>query len=404
MSLRPLEPSLVPPAEIARRLTLLQQRIQALDLDAALILQNADLYYFTGTVQDGVLLVPAEAPPLFFVRRSLSRAREEGRIAEVIPYRAYSEIPRLAEERAWRRLSRLGLELDVLPVTLYQRLQKAFPGAEMADLSMEVRVLRARKSAWEVEAIRAAAAISARMAARLAAVAREGMTEVELAAEVEAEARRAGHQGQVRFRRFNQESFYGHLLAGPHSAVPAFLDSPTGGRGPYPAVGHGASFRPIRRGEPILLDLVGACHGYYADMTRTFVLGEARGELLRAYAAVRAIWEVARDALRPGIRADAIFTAAFAAAQDLGYGEAFMRSGEGQLSYVGHGVGLEIDELPFLARGFEMPLEEGMVLAVEPKLTLPEIGVIGLEDTFLVTAREAEALTEVPRDLTVLEP
>ena len=149
---------------------------------------------------------------------------------------------------------------------------------------------------------------------------------------------------------------------------------------------------------------MGACHGYYADMTRTFVLGEARGELLRAYAAVRAIWEVARDALRPGIRADAIFTAAFAAAQDLGYGEAFMRSGEGQRSYVGHGVGLEIDELPFLARGFEMPLEEGMVLAVEPKLTLPEIGVIGLEDTFLVTAREAEALTEVPRDLTVLEP
>src|SRR3990172_2419829 len=65
-------------------------------------------------------------------------------------------------------------------------------------------------------------------------------------------------------------------------------------------------------GEPILLDLVGACHGYYADMTRTFVLGEARGELLRAYAAVRAIWEVARDALRPGIRADAIFAAASA--------------------------------------------------------------------------------------------
>ncbi|MBI3003738.1 MAG: aminopeptidase P family N-terminal domain-containing protein, partial [candidate division NC10 bacterium] len=72
MGLRPLEPCLVPAPEIARRLALLQKRLQALDLDAALILQNADLYYFTGTIQDGVLLVPAEAPPLFFVRRSVS--------------------------------------------------------------------------------------------------------------------------------------------------------------------------------------------------------------------------------------------------------------------------------------------------------------------------------------------
>lgn len=404
MSLRPLEPSLVPPEEIARRLALLQRRLQSLDLDAALILQNADLYYFTGTVQDGVLLLPVEAPPLFFVRRSVSRAQEEARLAEVIPYRVYHEIPRLAGERGWRRLNRLGLELDVLPVALFQRLQKAFPAAEMVDLSMEIRLLRSRKSPWEVEAIRAAAAISARMVARVATAAREGMTEVELAAEVEAEARRAGHQGLVRFRRFNQESFYGHLLAGPHSAVPAFLDSPTGGRGPYPAVGHGASFRAIRRGEPILFDLVGACHGYYADMTRTFVLGEAREDLLRAYAAVQAIWEVARGALRPGVPAGAVFAATAAAAGDLGYGEAFMRSGEGRLGYVGHGVGLEIDELPSLARGFEIPLEEGMVLAVEPKLTLPEIGVVGLEDTFLVTAAGAEALTEVPRDLTVLQP
>lgn len=404
MSLRPLEPSLVPPEEIAPRLALLQQRLQSLDLDAALILQNADLYYFTGTVQDGVLLVPAEAPPLFFVRRSVSRAQEEARLAEVIPYRVYHEIPRLAEERGWRRLNRLGLELDVLPVALFQRLQKAFPAAEMADLSMEIRLLRSRKSPWEVGAIRAAATISARMVARAATAAREGMSEVELAAEVEAEARRAGHQGLVRFRRFNQESFYGHLLAGPHSAVPAFLDSPTGGRGPYPAVGHGASFRAIRRGEPILFDLVGACHGYYADMTRTLVLGEPPADLLRAYAAVRAIWEVARDALRPGVPAGAVFAAATAAAGDLGYAEAFMRSGEGRLGYVGHGIGLEIDEIPSLARGFETPLEEGMVLAVEPKLSLAEIGVIGLEDTFLVTAGGAEALTEVSRDLTVLHP
>lgn len=393
----------MPAAEIARRLALLQKRLLALDLDAALLLQNADLYYFTGTIQDGVLLVPAEAPPLFFVRRSVSRAREEGRIAEIVPYRAYSEIPRLAEERGWRRFGRLALELDVLPVSFFQRLQKAFPTAEMVDLSMEIRILRTRKSAWEVEAIRAAAAISERMVARLCVVAREGMTEVELAAEVEAEARRAGHQGQVRFRRFNQESFYGHLLAGPHGAVPAFLDSPTGGRGPYPAVGHGASFRPIRRGEPILFDLVGACHGYYADMTRTFVLGEPGQEVAGAYAAVRTIWEAAREALRPGVPAGGVFAAAVAAADRLGYGQAFMRSGEGQLSYVGHGVGIEIDEIPFLARGFEMPLEEGMVLAVEPKLVFPEIGVIGLEDTFLIGPDQAEALTTVPRDLTVLE-
>src|SRR5262245_9145555 len=198
-----------PEREIAERLRGFQAALSAEGLDGALILQLVDLFYLTGAAQQGALFVPAEGEPGFFVRKSLQRAREDSPLP-VESLRSFRELPTRLAERGFPAGGRLGLELDVVPSALYLQLAGLLGGARLADCSAAIRRQRMRKSAWEVERVREAA----RRTERLFEVAREvlceGMAEVELAAAVEAAARREGSQGLTRFRAFNMASFYGH--------------------------------------------------------------------------------------------------------------------------------------------------------------------------------------------------
>ena len=203
----------------------------------------------------------------------------------------------------------------------------------------------------------------------------------------------------IRFRRFNAEVFLGHLLAGESAALPAFLDAPTGGAGLGPALGNGAGRRPVRAGEPILCDLNGCFNGYNSDQTRTVVLGALPEEMARAFAACRDILEAAQGWLRPGVAAGEVYARCAALAERLGFGETFMGHGATRAAYVGHGVGVEMDELPVLAPGVPTPLEAGMTIAVEPKIVFPGRGMVGVEDTFLVGEGEAAPINLTPRDL-----
>jgi Xaa-Pro aminopeptidase len=293
----------------------------------------------------------------------------------------------------------LGLEMDVLPAEWYLKLQAVLPAARWADVSPLARALRAVKSPHEVAMIREAARIADAMARALPRVARVGMTELEIAAEVEAEGRRHGHPGVLRFRRMNHVCHYGQLVAGPDALEPSYLDTPIGGSGPCAAVGFGAGSRRVAAGEPIVLDYSAGYEGYAADQTRTFVLGDPPPAVLAAYAAAREILEAARQALRPGVTTGAIHARAVEVAAARGFAETFMNQGPAQVAWVGHGVGLECDEIPILALGGTTPLEAGMTLAIEPKIVLPGIGAVGIEDTFLVTPAGGEALTISDRAL-----
>jgi Xaa-Pro dipeptidase len=234
----------------------------------------------------------------------------------------------------------------------------------------------------------------------VAEVLEEGMTEIELSAEVERTMRRAGHQGTTRSRAFNQEMHYGAILAGPSAAAPGGIDAPIVGPGPNAAIGKGASPRPIRRNEPIVVDLVGAYEGYLADQTRTFSLGPVADVFAEAYEHARAILGAVAGEGRPGVVGARLYERACELAGDR---EGFMGGrGEQVVSFVGHGLGLEIDEPPFLARGWELPLEEGMVFALEPKFVRPGEGAVGVENTYAVTAGGVERLTQAPEHLIVL--
>jgi Xaa-Pro aminopeptidase len=394
---------LTPRAELDDRITRLQGKlVAAKDAEAVFIFQAADMFYFAGTVQDAWLVIARDGPPLLLVRRSLERAKSESSLEHILPLGDPREIPALLARHGLGGLKRVGLEFDVLPVQHYARVGRLFPTMPFVDASMLIREVRAIKSAYEVSCIRRAAAIQDRMAARMREVLKAGMTELELAAEIEAEARRRGHQGIVRTRRFNMECFYGHLLSGESGTVPSWLDAPTGGLGVSPAFGNGASTRRIQPHEPILLDYVGTCDGYLSDQTRLFSLGSLPGDLAKGYAACLTIHEDILASLRPGMKAGEVFARAAALAERLGYGDRFMNTGPAQVSFVGHGIGIELDEIPQLARGSNATLRVGMTLAVEPKIVFPGRGIVGVEDTILVTDEGPECLTFTPREIVVL--
>lgn len=388
-------------AELAGRIAGLQAGLAALGLDAALLQQNADLFYYAGTIQQSYLYVPAEGEATLFVRKVAERARLESALGAIVGLPSPKDLPRLIAERYGALPAALGLELDVLPVAHYRRLQKLLPGVRFEDVGRTIVRQRAVKSAWEVERIRVAAAVADEVSRLIPGLLEEGLTEVELAGRVEAEARRLGHEGYIRMRGFNQEMFYGQLLTGVSGCVSSYLDTPLAGTGLSPSVAQGASFRRIGRGEPIVFDFVPVRDGYMADFTRMYSLGPLSAELLRAYDAALRVQEAATAAARPGATCRAVWEAALAAAAEAGLAGNFMGHGAGQVPYVGHGIGIELDELPVLT-GSSLELEQGMVFALEPKFVLPGAGAIGVENTWVVTGDGVERLTLAPQEIVVV--
>lgn len=391
-----------PESEIAARIGALQQALRRQGLDAALILQKADLYYYSATIQQAHLFVPAEGEALLMVNKVLKRARLESPLSRTVALESPKKIPETLKDHDLPMPKRLGLELDVLPTNLYFMLSGIFPGAELKDISGDIRLLRSVKSAYEIELMREAARYSDRVAAAVPDLVQEGMTEIGLAGRVEAEARRMGHQGIVRMRLWGSELFYGHLLAGPSGGVPSYLASPTGGSGVSPAVAQGAGFRRIRRHEPILVDYVFAYRGYISDHARIFSIGALPEELAQAHAAMLDLQKRIMTMAVPGTASGAVYDFALEQAERSGYGRHFMGVGAERIRFVGHGVGLELDEFPFLNAGQRLELQAGMIIALEPKLIFPGKGVVGIENTHLVTPAGLEPLGRFPDEVCVV--
>jgi Xaa-Pro aminopeptidase len=292
--------------------------------------------------------------------------------------------------------------MDILPVQVYRQVRSLYPSARFLDAGNAVRRCRMVKSAWEIENVARAGEMYARMIQEIPAILKPGLTELALAGEVELSLRRQGHQGLIRARGFNQEIFYGHVLSGPEGLRPSYIDSPTGGLGTGAAFGQGAGPKQLRAGEPISIDYCGCYDGYIADQTRMFSLGRPDDDVLRAYEAMCRIQEAIREKVRPGVTGSTVYGWALEAAERLGYGDRFMGLGKSRAAYVGHGVGLELDEFPLIAARFELPLEENMVLALEPKAFLPKHGMVGIENTHVLTGDGLIPLTPASEEFGVL--
>jgi Xaa-Pro dipeptidase len=388
-----------PKTEIDNRITKLQRRLLEEGIDGALILQNTDLYYFSGTIQQSHLYIPAQGPPLLMVRKSLQRAKEESPLSTILALTSPKQLMALIAENGLNPPTVMGMELDVLPTNIYFSYRRIFPEVNIRDISIPIRMVRAVKSAYELDLIRQAAAFSDQVAETLPQLLKVGKTEIETAGMVEAQARRLGHQGIVRMRLWGAEMFYGHLMSGPAAAVPSFLASPTGGASVSAAVAQGPSFRKIQRNEPILFDYVFAWKGYISDHTRIFAIGRLPQALMDAHAHMLDLQEQIKAMATPGTTAGELYSAAVSIAERQGIGSHFMGAGPDRIRFIGHGVGLELDEYPILAKGQKTELEEGMVIALEPKLIFPGKGVVGIENTHVVTQTGLDQLTRAEQQI-----
>jgi len=391
-----------PLEEIHRRIKTLQSAMADNGLDAALIVQRVDLFYFSGTGQDAHLFVPAEGSPLLLVRKSFERAVQDSPLEHVVAVKSLSGLKKSIEREYSGPLKRLGMELDVLPVNNYMLYSKLFPNAAINDVSPLIRETRMVKSEHELQMIRQAALMNDALLSAVGEILKEGQSEIEFAGLLEAQYRKNGHQGFVRVRSFNSEVFYGHIMSGANLAVPSCSVGPTGGPGLNPTMPQGAGSKIIKRHEPVQIDYVGVVGGYMVDQARTFFIGEPPEKFLKIHATALAIQEALISQGRAGIKAERLYDNAVHLAAEAGLTEGFMGYPQ-PVTFVGHGIGLELDELPVIGRKSPHVLKEGMVIALEPKFILPGEGLAGIENSFVVTQESLDKLTNFDDAIQVLQ-
>lgn len=390
----------VPGGELDARRARLAAALEAAGLDGVLIATGANLYWLTGLALDGYLHVGADGSAVWMVKRGMARAERESEFSgKRTGVRSLKQVPSLCGTGA----GRIGLELDTLPVSVHDRMKEAFGAdAEFVDASEVLRETRSTKSAFELDCMRKAAAISATTFEAIPELLAPGRREIEVAADIERGLRARGHPMLFPVHRWGHRFSPLYLCSGPSATLPGTFMGPLGGTGLSGVDPQGCGRRPIERDEPIIIDMCCGERGYLSDQTVTFVIGTLPDDMMQAHALSLAIRDEVAAMLRPGVHRTAPWERAHEMAQAAGLAERFMGLGDDRLSFVGHGLGIEIDEQPVLAPRQRGELAADMVIAVEPKFFFEKRGAVGVEDTFLVTTAGGERLTRGPDQVVAL--
>ncbi|MBP2636593.1 MAG: peptidase [Firmicutes bacterium] len=391
-----------PITEIQSRIFKFQQKLAEQATDGAIVLLQSDLFYFAGTVQNSYLFIPADGQPVLMVKKSLTRGQQESPLKNIVAISSPKQIPEILAGYGYTSIGKIGMELDVLPVNLYNSYKKIFLEAAFVDISPAIKEIRAVKSAYEIEIMRGALAVIDAAFKAVPSFLREGMTELELAALFEAEMRKRGFAGPSKMRAFNQDFFLGNVCTGGSGFYPNYFDGPVGGQGASIAQPQGAGWKKINRNEVIYMDYTSIVKGYTGDQTRIFCIGELSPKLVKAYEDALFIEAEIVKSIKPGTPAEEPYLLAMKLATELGYQDNFMGYKQDQVKFIGHGIGLELDELPVLAKGLKMPIVPGMTFALEPKFVFAE-GAIGTENSFVMTENGPEYLSITPQVITYVK-
>ena len=391
---------LTPQEEIEKRIQKLQSHLKKEKVDSCLILQNVDLFYFSGTIQRSYLFLPVKGEPLLLVQKDFDRAKKESPLKNIITIERPKGISSILKKHGG--LKRIGLECDVLPVTHFRQLEKMFPESEFVDISKAIKQVRSIKSLYEIAQLRHSAKILDEVFEFAKQVFKPGITEIDAESRLIELGRRRGHQGLTRMRAWNQDMVNACVLSGNSGSVLTHLDVSVIGPGISPAFPQGSSYNLIQRDVPIQIDFSIAYNGYITDGARTYVIGTLPQKLMEAYEVTLKIRDEMERMAKPGVPCSHLYYLSSQIVKKRGLEDYFIGTKKNQAPFVGHGIGLEIDELPLLARGFSHPLEIGMVFAFEPKFIFPETGAVALEDDYAVTEDGVERITHAEDDIIVI--
>jgi Xaa-Pro aminopeptidase len=360
------------------------------DWEVAGITGKVNLYYFTGTIQDGLLTIPRNRDAVFWVRKSYERATAESAFPDIRRMSSYRD----AVAVTGKVNKPVYLELDTLTLAQYGRMNKHFAFSGVLPLDAQVAAVRSVKSQYELSIMERAGKIHRHVLEDLApSLLSEGIDELTLTADLYSVMVREGHQGLMRFGMFN-EMLLGQIGFGTSSICPTCVDTPGGISGLNPAVPmSGSRERKLKKGDLVVIDIGCGVEGYHTDKTQSYMFGKPiPGEAIRAHEQCVAIQDQTASLLKPGAIPSEIYATVMADLEPE-FLENFMGYGKNTVKFLGHGIGLEIDESPVIAKGFDEPLEEGMVFAVEPKKGIKDVGLVGIENTFAVTPAGGRSLT-----------
>lgn len=383
----------VPLSELKDRLRSFRQHmdISNPEWEMAIIFSKINLYYFTGTMQDGMLIIPKHEEATFWVRRSYERALDESLFPDIEPMNSFRDATKSVKGFP----GTVYLETEIVPLALYQRLQKYFPFKEVKSADVQISAIRAVKSEYELSLTREAGKINQHVLEEVVPeLLKEGMSEVDLSLEVFSAMVEKGHHGVCRFGMFETEMFLGNVCFGESSIYPCYFNGPGGNYGMSPAVPLiGSRDRKLKKGDLVFIDAGCGFEGYNTDKTVTYMFGAPLPQCaIDIHNRCVDIQNKAASMLKPEAIPSEIYNNIMSEL-DEEFLQNFMGFGNRKVKFLGHGVGLLIDETPVIAEGFDEPLQERMVFALEPKRGIENLGMVGIENTFIVTSNGGECIT-----------
>ncbi|MDI6723172.1 MAG: Xaa-Pro peptidase family protein [Methanobacterium sp.] len=369
----------------------MQMDISNPDWEITAIFSKINQYYFTGTMQDGMLIIPRDGEATFWVRRSYQRALDESLFEKIEHMNSFRDAAKDTDKLP----ETVYLETEVVPLAFYKRFQKHFPFKNFKPADTTIAAVRAVKSEYELQLMRESGKIHQHVLEYIATgLFNEGMSEADLGAELYKIMVEEGHHGITRFGMFDTEMILGHVGFGDSSIYPTYFDGASGTRGLSPAVPLlGSRDRKLKKGDLVYIDIGCGVEGYNTDKTVTYMFGRSLPQYaIDAHKKCVEIQDEIASMLKPGSLPSEIYRSIMDNLDD-DFKRNFMGFGKRRVKFLGHGIGLLIDELPVIAERFTEPLQEGMVFAIEPKRGIKDIGMVGIENTFIVTPKGGECIT-----------
>lgn len=382
----------VPASELEARLERFRRAMDAAHpgWEMAAVNHKVAMYYFTGTIQEGVLLIrPQDA--VFWVRRSFERACNESHFSDIRPMHSFREAA------AFYGSAPKVMYVETKKATLdWERmLHKYFAFEELGSFDSVLQDLRMVKSEYELKQMEQSGAIHETVLDIVAPkLIRGGISEAQLAIALYSEMVQRGSHGTARFNQALGEEAVGIASFGKSGLVRTGFDGPGGTDGTCIAVQSiGNAFRKLQPGRLVYLDIPCGFDGYHTDKTVVYYYGDlAKDEQSKQLMeAQQRCLELEQEVVRlmvPGEPIENLYLRTMDKFDNI-YGDAFMNGGK----FLGHSIGLVMDEAPAIAKGFKQPLQPGMTFAVEPKIALPGLGMVGTENTYVVTENGARSLT-----------
>jgi Xaa-Pro aminopeptidase len=358
---------------------------------------DVNIYYLTGIIFSGYYYLPVNDDPLFFIKRPVGLSGNR-----IFQISKPEQIPDILKSNGYQVPENIFLETDELSYNEYIRLQNIFNFKKTGNATALLRKIRIIKSAYEIGQMRISAEKHVATYSKITECYRPGMTDLRFQAEIEHRMRINGSLGIFHTYGKNMNIFMGSLLAGSNAERPSPYDFALGGGGQSSLCPLGANGTLLKKGMAVMIDMAGNYTEYVSDMTRVFSVGTLPELAYKAHNVALHIQYTIENVAKPGSSCAELYNMAYQIAEKEGLTDYFMGTKQ-QAKFIGHGIGLEINEPPVLTPRSKDMLKENMLIAIEPKFVIPQVGAVGIENSYLVTKTGLEKLTLLNEDIIQLD-